>query len=99
MKLTKLIRINTLIMVCLIFSSSYAQKITKDNIINKLQEKYEFIDGIKKYTVTYKFTSLNPYQSHNYKHPEDKVNGYGIYTIEIDKEKKEFEAPKPKSKK
>ncbi|CAM1362853.1 MBL fold metallo-hydrolase [Tenacibaculum xiamenense] len=90
MKLTKFIRINTLIMVYLMFFSSYAQKITKDNIVNKLQEKYRFTNDIKKYTVTYKFTSLNPYQSHNYKHPEDKVNGYGIYTIEIDKEKKEY---------
>lgn len=90
MKIAKLTRVKTLIMMCMIFNLSYAQKITKKNIVDKLKEKYEFMNSIEKYRVTYKFTSLNPYQSHNYKHPEDKVNGYGIYTIEIDKAEKEY---------
>ncbi|SEB38196.1 Metallo-beta-lactamase superfamily protein [Tenacibaculum sp. MAR_2009_124] len=86
----KLTRINILIMMSIIHCSSYAQKITKVNIIDKLNEKYKFTNDIKKYMVTYKFTAINPYQSHNYKHPEDKINGYGIYTIEIDRDEKEY---------
>ncbi|PKV49698.1 metallo-beta-lactamase superfamily protein [Aquimarina sp. MAR_2010_214] len=90
MRTSKLIRVNILALLILTSLSSCGQKITSDNIIDMLNEKYKFTTGLKKYTVTYKFTGLNPYQSHDYKHPEAKINRFGIYTIDVDKEKKEY---------
>lgn len=90
MNLAKLKTTITLIMVFLISSLSYSQKDVKSVFFNKLKNKYMFANDIKKYTVTYKFKSVNPWQSYDYKKPEDKNNGYGIYTIEIDSDKKEY---------
>jgi len=55
-----------------------------------LQEKYAYATEIQNYSVTYQYTGFNPYQSHDYKHPEHEINGYGTYTIELDKSKQEY---------
>ncbi|WP_028889007.1 MBL fold metallo-hydrolase [Tenacibaculum ovolyticum] len=90
MKVNSQIHVNILTLLILSSLSLSGQKITSKNIINKLNNKYKFTANLKKFTVTYKYTGLNPYQSHHYKHPEDKINRFGIYTIEVDKDKKEY---------
>jgi hypothetical protein len=90
MKTNKRVGTKILALIILISFSSWGQKITTENIIDKLNKKYTFTESARKYTVTYKYTGLNPYQSHDYKHPEAKINRFGIYTIEIDKDKKEY---------
>lgn len=90
MEINKRISLTILTLIILTSLSSCGQKITSKNILAKLNEKYKFTANEKKYIVSYKYTGLSPYQSYDYKHPEDKINGFGIYTIEIDKEKKEY---------
>jgi hypothetical protein len=90
MKTNKRVRVKILALLILTSFSSWGQKITKDNIIDQLNKKYTFAKNVKKYTVTYKYTGLNPFQSHDYKHPEAKINRFGMYTIEVDKDKKEY---------
>ena len=69
MRTSKLVRVKILTLLILTSLSSCGQKITPDNIIDMLNEKYKFTRDVKKYTLTYKYTGLNPYQSHDYKHP------------------------------
>lgn len=90
MRVNNRVRVNILTLLILTSLSLSGQKITSKNIINKLKKKYKFTTNLKKFAVTYKYTGFNPYQSHDYKHPEDKINRFGIYTIEVDKDKKEY---------
>ena len=90
MKTNKQARVKIFALLIVTSLSSWGQKITTKNIIDKLNEKYKFTAGVKKYAITYKFTFLNPFQSYDYKHPGAKNTGFGIYTIEVDKEKKEY---------
>ncbi len=90
MRTKKLASIQFLALLILTSLASCGQKITKDNIMDALHKKYEFTADVKKYKVTYKYTGLNPYQSHDYKHPEAKINRFGMYSIDIDTKKKEY---------
>lgn len=90
MKTNKLLFVKIIALLILTSLSSCGQKITTDNIIEKLNKKYKFTANAKKYAVTYKEVRYRPYQSYDYKNPNYGVNDFGVNTIEIDKDKKEF---------
>ena len=90
MKHKKLLFFYSIIGLSLSLITACKNHVTSANIFELLDKQYAFSSSLNTYAVTYQYTGLNPYQSHDYKHPEHKINGYGTYTIELDKNKQEY---------